>query len=158
MTKKTEIKIGSHILEISNPDKVLFPGDGITKGDLINYYTKIADVIIPHMKGRPLNMDRFPNGIDKKDFFQQSIPVGYPEWAGRVTVPRKEGGEVTHIVCEDAATLVYMANLACIAPHIWLSRTDSLSFPDKMIFDLRGVRFSEVVCQDHIQGSGQAPS
>lgn len=136
LTKKTEIKIGTHALEISNLDKVLFPRDGITKGDLIDYYTKIADVIIPHMKGRPLNMDRFPNGIDKKDFFQQSIPDGYPEWAGSATVPRKEGGEVTHIVCEDSATLAYMANLACVTPHIWLSRADKISFPDKMIFDL----------------------
>lgn len=142
--KKTEMKIGPYEVGITNPEKILFPRDGITKGNLIDYYTRIAEVMLPHLLGRPLNMDRFPNGIDEKGFFQQSIPEGYPDWAERVTVPRIEGGEVTHIVCENAATLVYMANLACITPHIWLSRADHLNFPDKMVLDLDpGVSFEQ---------------
>jgi bifunctional non-homologous end joining protein LigD len=114
---------------------VLFPGDGITKGDLIDYYRRIAPWILPHMRGRPLAMERYPDGIDKPSFFHKAVPSYYPDWIKTVTV-KKAAGTVTHVVCDDKATLVFLANQACITPHIWLSRIDKLHHPDQMVFDL----------------------
>lgn len=123
-------------LELTNLDKVLFPSDGITKGDLIEYYGKISGYILPHMKDRPVNMHRFPNGIEEGGFFQQNIQDYFPDWIDRITIGKKEGGSTTHLLCNNEDTLIYIANLACITPHIWLSRVDNLSNPDKMIIDL----------------------
>ena len=121
---------------MSNTDRALFPDDGITKGDLIEYYRRIADALLPHMRERPLNMQRFPRGTLDEGFWQQDMPDYFPEWMERVTVQREEGGRVTHVVCNNAATLVYLANQACITQHIWLSRRDQLRNPDRMVFDL----------------------
>jgi bifunctional non-homologous end joining protein LigD len=121
---------------ITNSDKVLFPGDGITKGDLIKYYASISGVILPHLKDRPVTMHRFPDGIEGTGFFQQDISDSFPDYIDRITLDKKEGGRITHLLCNNAATLVYMANLACITPHIWLSRADKLHHPDKIVFDL----------------------
>jgi len=129
------IRIGSHTIELSHTEKVLFPEDGITKGDLIDYYRNIAETMLPHIRGRPVMLQRFPNGIAKPGFVQKEAPDYYPDWIPRVEVP-KEGGRLTEIVCDDAATLVYLANQACITPHVWLSRADQLDVPDRMIFDL----------------------
>ncbi len=122
--------------EPTNLDKVLFPDAGITKGDLIDYYRKISGFMLPHMKDRPVTMHRFPNGIGKSGFFQQNIQDYFPDWIDRITINKKDEGSVTHLLCNNEATLVYMANLACIAPHIWLSRADKLFYPDKIIIDL----------------------
>lgn len=127
--------LGSYTIELSNQDKIFFPDAGLTKGDLIDYYRRIADIMLPHLQNRPITMHRFPDGIDGDDFYQQQISDYFPEWIERVTV-EKEGGTVTHVVCNNAATLVYLANQACITPHIWLSRTDKLYYPDRMIIDL----------------------
>ena len=96
---------------------MLFPADGITKGDLINYYRQIAAWILPHLQGRPLLLERYPDGIDKTHFFHKAVPVYYPDWIETVTV-KKVGGTVTHVVCDNEASLVYIANQACITPHI----------------------------------------
>lgn len=130
-----KIRIGGHTLEVSNIDKVFFPQDGITKGDLIDYYQNIGNVMVPYLKDRPLSMHRFPDGIEKEGFFQQEIGDYYPDWMERVTL-KKEGGSITHVLCQNTATLVYLANQACITPHIWLSRKDRLEYPDQIIFDL----------------------
>jgi bifunctional non-homologous end joining protein LigD len=106
-----------------------------TKGDLIEYYQLVAPVMIPHMRGRPVTMHRFPDGLRGEGFFQKEISDYFPDWIPRATVP-KEGGEVTHVLCNDAATLVYVANQACITPHLWLSRVDRPRQPDRLIFDL----------------------
>ena len=129
------VKASGHSIEISNADKFLFPEDKISKKDIIDYYSKIARVMLPYLKERPVTMHRFPDGIEAEGFYQQAVSDYFPEWIERVTV-KKEGGEVTHPVCSNAATLVYLANQACITPHVWLSRRDRLDYPDLLIFDL----------------------
>lgn len=129
------IEIDGHRVELSNTGKVLFPEAGITKGHLVGYYRRVADTMLPHLAGRPVSMHRFPDGIDGKRFFQKDAPDYFPDWIHFEEVA-KEGGTVRHVVCDDAATLVYLANQACITPHVWLSRTEHLERPDRMIFDL----------------------
>jgi bifunctional non-homologous end joining protein LigD len=129
------IRIGRHEVRITHPEKLLFPDDGVTKQDLIDYYRSIASWILPHLRGRPLVLERYPDGINEPGFFQKDTPSYYPGWIKMVTV-KKVGGSVRHVVCDNAATLVYLANQACVTPHIWLSRTDKLDVPDQMVFDL----------------------
>lgn len=129
-------RVGVHTVEITHPDKVLFPGaPAFTKRDLIEYYRRVADTMLPYLAGRPLTLQRFPDGIAGEGFFQKEIPDYFPEWVARVTVP-KTGGSVTQVLCENAATLVYLAEQACITPHAWLSRADRPRHPDRLIFDL----------------------
>ena len=129
------MRIGAYAVKITRPGKVLFPEDGITKGDLIEYYRRIARWMLPHLRGRPLMMERNPDGIDKPGFLQKAAARHYPDWIEKMTVG-KVGGTVKHVICQNSSTLVYLANQACITPHIWLSRVDSLEYPDQMIFDL----------------------
>jgi len=132
---KKKYRFGKYNVEASHLDKIFFPDAGLTKGDIIEYYKRIAEFMIPHMKDRPVTMHRFPDGIDGNDFYHKNIPDYFPEWIDRTTA-EKEGGEVTYVVCNNSATLVYIANQACITPHIWLSRHDRINYPDKLIFDL----------------------
>ncbi|MCP9198863.1 non-homologous end-joining DNA ligase [Gramella sp. GC03-9] len=127
---------GKTEVELSNLDKVFFPDSGFTKGDLVDYYEKIADIMLPHIEGRPLTMIRFPNGIEDKRFFQKDAPDYFPEWIEKRSFDKKEGGSTNYVICNDQATLVYLANQACVTPHIWLSRQDQPDKPDRMIFDL----------------------
>ena len=129
------IRVDRREIEISRPEKVLFPDDGITKGDLIEYYARIAPRMLPHLCDRPLTLERYPNGINTKRFFQKEVSSYFPKWIRTATVP-KAGGSVTHLVCNDTATLVYIANQACITPHIFLSRADKVEVPDQLVFDL----------------------
>jgi bifunctional non-homologous end joining protein LigD len=129
------VRVDRREIEISRPEKVLFPEDGISKGDLIEYYARIAPRMLPHLKDRPLTLERYPNGINTKRFFQKEVSSYFPKWIRTVTV-EKVGGTVTHVVCNDTATLVYIANQACVTPHIFLSRTDKLDIPDQLVFDL----------------------
>ncbi|HSL83627.1 MAG TPA: non-homologous end-joining DNA ligase [Thermoanaerobaculia bacterium] len=129
------IYIDGRTVELSNTGKVLFPDAGITKGDLVEYYRRVAPTMLPHLRGRPVSMQRFPDGIGGKRFFQKDAPDYFPDWI-RFEEVAKEGGTVRHVVCDDAATLVYLANQACITPHVWLSRVEHLELPDRMIFDL----------------------
>ncbi|HJU86289.1 MAG TPA: non-homologous end-joining DNA ligase [Gemmatimonadota bacterium] len=130
-----KIRIGRRALSLSSLDKVLFPDVGVTKGDLIEHYRRVAARMVPHMKGRPVSMQRYPDGIEGQGFYQKDAPDYFPAWIRRVTVEKK-GGTVEHAVCDDAATLVYLANQNCITPHVWLSRADRLHHPDRLIFDL----------------------
>ena len=129
------MRVGRYSIKLSRSEKVLFPEGGITKGDLVRYYRRIAEVMLPHLRDRCLTMHRFPEGLNGEGFYQKDIADYFPEWIDRETVA-KEGGEVTHVVCNKAATLVYLANQACLTMHVWLSRTDSLDRPDRVIFDL----------------------
>lgn len=133
--KSVAVQAGRHTVKLTRPDKILFPDAGITKAELVDYYRRVADRMVPHLRGRPLSMQRFPDGIAEPGFFQQAAPRFAPDWVRRVTVS-KAGGEITHVVCDDAATLMYLATQACITPHVWLSRADKLDFPDQMMFDL----------------------
>jgi bifunctional non-homologous end joining protein LigD len=126
---------GAPLVKVSKPEKVLFPDDGITKGDLAAYYERVARQMLRHIKDRPISMQRFPDGIAKHGFFHKEVPDHFPDWIKRVTV-RKRNGTVTHAVACNADTLVYLADQACITPHVWLSRADEIEQPDRMVFDL----------------------
>ncbi|KOV74997.1 MULTISPECIES: non-homologous end-joining DNA ligase [unclassified Streptomyces] len=136
------IRAGRRTVEIKRPGKVLFPGGGgakeYTKGDLADYYRSVAPYLLPHLRGRPLMLERYPDGLDGQRFMQKNTPEHYPEWITRAEVAR-EGGTVTHVVCDDTATLLYLADQACLTVHRWLSRTDragGLDHPDRLVFDL----------------------
>jgi bifunctional non-homologous end joining protein LigD len=133
------VRAGRRTVEIKRVDKVLFPGDGdakeYTKGDLVDYYRSVAEFMLPHLRGRPLMLERHPDGVDGPQFMQKNTPEHYPDWITRVEVA-KEDGTVRHTVCDDVATLVYLADQACLTLHRWLSRTDRIDFPDRMVFDL----------------------
>jgi bifunctional non-homologous end joining protein LigD len=123
---------------ITHPEKVLFPDDGITKGDLAAYYEMIAPVMLPHIVRRPVTMERFPAGIDKKGFLQKDVSKGFPEWLERVEVPKKAkaGGVVHHPLVTDRRSLLWLVNQNCITPHVWVSRSPELYYPDICVFDL----------------------
>lgn len=120
---------------ITHPEKVLFPDDGITKGELAAYYEAIAPVMVPHIARRPVTMERFPAGIGRKGFIQKDVSKGFPEWLQRVEVPKKDG-VVHHPIVTDTRSLLWLANQNCITPHVWVSRAPALYSPDICVFDL----------------------
>jgi bifunctional non-homologous end joining protein LigD len=135
VTAATEVRVGRRAIRVTNPDKPLFPDDGITKTGLVEYYRRVAGWMLPHLRDRPVSMERFPDGIGGERIVQKTAPAYFPGWIPRVRVP-KQGGSVEHPLCGDAATLAYLASQACITPHVWLSRVDRPDHPDQMIFDL----------------------
>jgi bifunctional non-homologous end joining protein LigD len=132
-----------HEVKITRPSKVLFPEDGITKGDLIHYYERIADRMLPYLSDRPLVVQRFPDGIGKPGFIQKTAGPYYPAWIRKVTV-KKIGGAVKHVVCDNTSTLVYLANQACVTLHTWLSRVSDRNCPDQMVFDFDPSRDNDI--------------
>jgi bifunctional non-homologous end joining protein LigD len=120
---------------ISHPDKVLFPDDGITKGEVAAYYAAIAPAMLPHLRGRPVTMERFPNGIGAGGFLQKDVSRGFPDWLERVEAP-KRGGVVHYPLVDDGRSLEWLANQNCITPHVWPSRVPNLYQPDVCVFDL----------------------
>ncbi|MFJ2476471.1 non-homologous end-joining DNA ligase [Streptomyces sp. NPDC087659] len=131
----TTVRAGRRQLEVHRPEKVLFPTDGFTKADLVEYHRAIAPHMLPHLRGRPLMLERLPDGLDGPRFMQKETPESYPDWVRRAEVP-KEGGTVTHTVCDDAATLVHLADQACVTLHRWQSKADRPDHPDRLVFDL----------------------
>ncbi len=128
--------IDGHPLTITHPEKIVFPDDGITKGELVAYYERIADRMLPHVRERPLHMNRFPDGIGRFAIQQKRIPETFPAWIHRTTVDLHKGGTITHAVIDNAATLVYLANYNMVTAHVWLSRVASPTQPDQLMFDL----------------------
>ena len=120
---------------ITHPEKVLFPDDGITKGELASYYEAIAPLMLPHIRNRPVTMERYPAGIGEKGFMQKDVSKGFPEWLERVEVPKK-GGTVHHPIVRDMRSLLWLANQNSITPHVWTSRAPNLYQPDICVFDL----------------------
>lgn len=120
---------------ITHPEKVLFPDDGITKGDLAEYYETLAPVLLPHLGGRPITMERYPGGIGKKGFWQKDVSKGFPDWLERVEVPKKDG-VVHHPVVTDVRSLLWITNQNTITQHVWTSRVPNLYYPDVCVFDL----------------------
>jgi bifunctional non-homologous end joining protein LigD len=120
---------------ITHPEKVLFPDDGITKGDLAVYYEAMAPVILPHLRGRPVTMERYPAGIGEKGFWQKDVSKGSPSWLQRVRVPKKDG-VVHHPVVTDTRSLLWLTNQNTITQHVWTSRVPHLHRPDLCVFDL----------------------
>src|SRR5829696_7376169 len=131
------LTVGGRTVQVTSVDKPFFPETGMTKGDLLAYYRDVAETMLPHLAGRPLNLQRFPNGVDGHGFWQQGASDHFPDWVRTVTVERRgRGGTVDHVVCEDAATIVYLANLATVTFHAWTSTIEHLARPDLVILDL----------------------
>ena len=128
-------EVGGHDVKLSNQGKLLFPAAGVTKADLIDYYERIAPVMLPHLAGRPLSLVRYPNGIEAEGFMQKNASDYFPDWIRRARLAKQDGG-VDHVVAEDAATLVYLANQACVTFHVGLSRIDRIDHPDRLVIDL----------------------
>jgi bifunctional non-homologous end joining protein LigD len=124
-----------HQVEITHGDRVLFPDDGITKADLAEYYRTVGDAVVRHLAGRPLMLQRFPEGIGAGGFYQKNVGRGVPEWVESVTVG-KEGGTVEHPLVDDVDALLALANLSTVSFHRWLSRVDRLDRPDLLVIDL----------------------
>jgi bifunctional non-homologous end joining protein LigD len=120
---------------ISHPEKVLFPDDGITKGDLAAYHALVAPLMLPHLHGRPVTMERYPAGIGKQGFWQKSVEKGFPSWLERVDVPKKDG-VVHHPIVTDERSLMWIVNQNTITQHVWTSRVPNLYYPDVCVFDL----------------------
>jgi bifunctional non-homologous end joining protein LigD len=139
------VKIGRNTLKLTNLDKVYWPQDGYTKGDLINYYFEIGKMILPYYKNRPLILKRYPNGIDSEPFHQHSLdnPPGFVQTYKR----RKENDFVLYAIANNVETLVYLANLGAISLHPWASHTKKPHNPDWIIFDVDpGLAAFETVC------------
>ena len=131
------ITAGSRTIEISHANKILFPEREITKSDLLAYYRRIADKMLPFLKERPLTMERYPDGIEEEGFYQKEAPEYFPDWIQRADIPViTEDKQQPQVICNDLATLLYLVNQGCVTFHPWLSRVDQLHHPDKMIFDL----------------------
>jgi bifunctional non-homologous end joining protein LigD len=120
---------------ITHPEKVLFPDDGITKGELAAYYESVAPLMLPHIERRPVTMERYPAGIGEKGFFHKDVSRGFPEWLERVETPKK-GGVVHYPLVGDVRSLLWVTNQNCITPHVWASRVPRLYYPDVCVFDL----------------------
>ncbi len=112
----------------------------MTKADLVEYYRRVADVMLPHVQGRPAMLSRYPDGIDGHGFYQKEASEHFPDWVRRVELA-KEGGTVNHVVTDDAATLTYLAGQASITPHTWLSRADRPNHPDRLVIEVGLVPF-----------------
>ena len=150
----TEIRKGSRVLKLSNHDKLFFPVERITKGDLIAYYRDVAPVLVPHLKDRPFTMIRYPDGIEGKHFFQKDAPSHMPEWIKRhrALVSTRESPRtkkwVEFALVNDELALLWMVNMGCVDMNAWYSRVDKPERPDFVLFDLDpspDVGFREVV-------------
>jgi bifunctional non-homologous end joining protein LigD len=132
----SRVRVGRRTIQVSNPDKVLFPQDRITKADLVDYYKTVASAMTAETRDRLLTMERFPDGISGERFFQKSSGRYFPEWIRTATVSKERGrGRITHVLANEPATLVYLANQAAITMHVTLSRIARIHFPDQMILD-----------------------
>jgi len=132
-------RYGRRVVETSNEDKVLFPESGLTKGELIDYYEGVAEHILPHLRQRPLVLERYPDGIEAEGFYQKQVEPHFPDWIPRVRVRKGPEGGDDHqelTVCNGRAALAWLANQACVTLHPWLARTDRLERPDLLLVDL----------------------
>lgn len=145
-----DVKIGRHTVHLTNQNKVFWPKEGYTKGDVTNYYEMMAPVLLPHLVDRPQSLYRTPNGINGKGFFQKDAGDAAPDWVRtlKVGTDSRGGDVINYILCNDAATLLYMANLGCIELDPWTSRKQHLDKPDHLVMDLdpsKGNDFDDVV-------------
>ena len=128
---RVQVNVEERRLSLSNLDKVMYPAVGFTKGQVIDYYTRIAPVLLPHLRDRPLTMKRYPDGVEGQFFYEKRIPSHAPEW-----VRRERVGKIEYIVCDELPTLVWLANLADLELHPSLSLVDDENRPTVMAFDL----------------------
>ncbi len=133
------LRFGRYRVALRDSDRPMFPHDGVTKGDLVDYYQNVSTVLLPHLRDRPLMLQRFPGGIGKQGYFQQDCPLYFPGWIDTVTTQRSEkssGGMLRHVVCNKQAALAYLANQGVITLYGWMSRAAHLGQPDRVVFDL----------------------
>ena len=145
-TQTTEtLTIGRREVRITHADRPVFPEANLTKLDLARHYERVAGLMLPYVRDRPLALQAYPQGIDEKGFFMKSVPGYFPDWVKRVTLP-KQGGTITHALAQDAATLVYLAGQNVVTLHTWLARADKPFQPDRLTldFDPSGGGFAEV--------------
>jgi bifunctional non-homologous end joining protein LigD len=130
------MRIGRREVKVTNPAKVFFPKLGLTKGDLIRYYLDVADLVVRHVRRRPMQMLRFPDGVDGFRFYQKRVPEPHPDWLDTVHIRFPSGRTADFPVCNDAAALAWIVNLGCIDLHTWRSRVDDVERPDELLIDL----------------------
>jgi bifunctional non-homologous end joining protein LigD len=136
--RATIVQVDGRELSLSNLDKVLYPRAGFTKGQVIDYYSRIAPAVLPHLRGRPLTLKRYPNGVDSAYFYEKQCPKHRPAWVGTVRVPssRAERREIDYCLCDDLPTLVWLANLADLELHTSLALAVDVAAPTVIAFDL----------------------
>jgi bifunctional non-homologous end joining protein LigD len=133
----TQVEIEGKRLKLSNLDKVFYPKTGFTKGQVIDYYTRVSNALLPHLKKRPLTLKRYPNGVDEKFFYEKRCPTHRPKWVATAPVEsNRHGGPIDYCLCNDLATLVWVANMASIELHPSLSRAPDIQRPTAIAFDL----------------------
>jgi bifunctional non-homologous end joining protein LigD len=134
--KEASLTIDGRALKFTNIKKLYYPDDGVTKRDVLNYYNDIADLILPHLMGRPLSLKRYPNGIKEQYFFQKNTPEAYPSWLHTEMIESDHAGAINYVFAEDRSSLLYLVNLGCIDHNPWMSRFGSLDNPDFVLIDL----------------------
>ncbi len=134
--KKTIVRVGNREIRFSNPDKVFFPARGLTKGDLVSYYLDLAPQVLNHVRRRPMQMKRYPDGVDGFHFYQKRVPEPHPDWLETVRIRFPSGRTADFPVCDDAAALAWIVNLGCIDLHTWRSRVTDVERPDELLIDL----------------------
>jgi bifunctional non-homologous end joining protein LigD len=131
------IVVDSRTVTVTHPDRVLFPADGFTKGDLVQYYRDVADFLLPYVVERPVTLQRWPEGIDGASFFEKQVPRGAPDWIATTRQPSTgKRAFVDYPLCNDGASLAWFANLATITLHVWMSKVTAIDTPDFLLFDL----------------------
>ena len=146
--KELTLNVEGRTIRFGNLGKIWYPKDGCTKRDVLNYYDAVAEYILPHLRDRPLSLKRYPNGIHEDFFFQKNIPETYPEWLRIEPIASEHRGEdIRFVVADDRSTLLYLTNLGCIDQNPWMSRVQTLDYPDYVLIDLDPVEcpFSKIV-------------
>lgn len=136
MVATTTIEVGERSIALTSQHKLMFPDDGITKGELVEYYREVAPYMLRHVTGRPLTLQCYPSGIAGTKYFQKQIGEKFPEWISRATMTSEDGGETTYPLADEAATLVFLANQNCINFHVCSAKIPRLDRPDLLILDL----------------------
>src|SRR4029077_3971368 len=137
MPAKQQFTVENRVLSLSNLDKVLYPAAGFTKADVVDYYTRVSNWLLPHLKDRPVTLKRFPDGAGGQAFYEKNAPRFTPDWVQTAPVPRREGGkDISYILINDLPTLVWCANLASLELHPFLHLAANLDSPTSIVFDL----------------------
>ena len=130
------VRVGHRDVPVSNRDKIFFPEPGLTKGDLVDYYLAVSQLVLPQLRRRPFHMKRFPNGVAEDFFHQKRVPANHPDYVGEVPVSFPSGHSTVFAIVDNAAALAWVANLGCIELHTWHSRVPEIERPDYLLIDL----------------------
>jgi bifunctional non-homologous end joining protein LigD len=155
--------VSERAVRLTHPERVLWPSDGLTKQDLYDYFGAVAPAMLPHVRERPVSMQRFRGSVDEGGFFQKDLPRGAPDWLARVSVP-KRGGSVCHLLANDRPSLLWLAQQGCVTPHVFPRRADRLDRPDRLVIDLdpstddfAAVRRAALACGAALRERGLEP-